>query len=86
MSVSARPFRANTFFAQPWAENSHFAGRREPIMARLQRAGSMLSRGKWSMRRRGGATESRVRSKYLFGRMIFSEKSATFRDHACSVA
>ena len=22
MSVSARPFRANTFFAQPWAENS----------------------------------------------------------------
>jgi hypothetical protein len=51
MSVSARPFRANTFFAQPWAENSHSAGRREPIMARLRRAGSMLSRGKWSMRR-----------------------------------
>src|SRR5712692_8178682 len=26
--------------------------------------------------------ESRFRSKYLFGRMILSEKSATFRDHA----
>jgi hypothetical protein len=51
MSVSARPFRANTFFAQPWAENGHSAGRREPIMARLGRAGSMFSRGKWSTRR-----------------------------------
>jgi hypothetical protein len=51
MSVSARPVRANTFFAQPWAENGHSAGRRKPIMARLRRAGSMLSRGKWSMRR-----------------------------------
>ena len=28
--------------------------------------------------------ESRFRSKYLFGRMILSEKSATFRDHAPS--
>src|SRR5216684_1372036 len=26
--------------------------------------------------------ESRFRSKYLLGRMILSEKSATFRDHA----
>src|SRR3954468_17101980 len=33
--------------------------------------------------------ESRFRSRYLFGRMILSEKSATFRDHApgiCLVA
>jgi hypothetical protein len=58
MSVSARPFRANTFFAQPWAENGHSAGRREPIMARLRHAGSMLSRGKWSMR--GGALVRRI--------------------------
>src|SRR5437660_10627873 len=30
--------------------------------------------------------ESRLRSKYLLGRMILSDKSATFRDHALKAA
>jgi hypothetical protein len=56
MSVSARPFRANTFFAQPWAENGHSAERREPIMARSRRARSVLSpRQIVNAPRRGGA-------------------------------
>jgi hypothetical protein len=68
MSVSARPFRANTFFAQPWAENGHSAGRRQPIMARLRRAGSTLSRGKWSMR--GGAEAAHLRDGGRFGGLV----------------
>src|SRR4051794_18364169 len=37
----------------------------------------------WSLRAKSVQIESRFRSKHLFGRMILSEKSATFRDHAC---
>jgi hypothetical protein len=41
--------------------------------------GARLSSASWSEIR---SDESRFRSKYLFGRIILSEKSATFRDHA----
>jgi hypothetical protein len=58
MSVSARPFRANTFFCAAVGGKRSLTGRRQRIMARLRRAGSMLSRGKWSMRR-GAAAQLR---------------------------
>src|SRR5262245_41521634 len=35
-----------------------------------------------AIRAKSMQTESRFRFKYLLGRMILSEKSATFRDHA----